>query len=139
MIVYLDPEHEDFSADGKSMIRSRWVRAEDGTIQEHAWVFNEIGIDTILNELSISQDHAEIEAEDELTAAMDTAALHPENDMEREEKKGVGQIEVILERVVLLEKWTNYDYQQASGGRDRRRSHEWDKYRIDTHYRVSFK
>ncbi|KAL8826841.1 MAG: hypothetical protein Q9191_003547 [Dirinaria sp. TL-2023a] len=111
VIVYLDPEHEDFSADGKSMLTSRLVRAEDGTIQEHAWVFNEIGIDIILNTLFISEDQAEMEAEDELTAAMNTAALHPENDMEREGKKGVGQIEVIVERVVLRRKWTNYDYQ----------------------------
>ena len=50
VIVYLDPEYEDFSPGFKGdtarqIMRSRLVRGNDGSIHEHAWIFKDIGIE----------------------------------------------------------------------------------------------
>lgn len=111
MIIYLDPAHEDFNMGGKSQMKARWVRGKDGTIQEHAWVFNDIGIDTILDRLDLADRCEIMPAEDQLVAKLGSAGLRPEADVEKEEKKRVGQIKVVVERVVLREKWIDSEYQ----------------------------
>lgn len=43
VVVYLDPDDEDFSdPNGKVSFKHRWVQADDGTMTEHAWVFKEV-------------------------------------------------------------------------------------------------
>jgi len=111
LIVYLDPNHEDFGPEGKSIFKSRWVQTQDGGIQEHAWVFNDIGIDTILDKLVLA-DTGKEPAEDELAiiAAMEGAGIIAEPDIEREGRKKIGQIEVKISRVILGRKSVNYHY-----------------------------
>lgn len=111
LIVYLDPNHEDFGTGGKSIFRSRWVQTQDGGIQEHAWVFNDIGIDTILDKLVLANTGKD-RGEDEIAiiAAMEGTGIIPEPDIEREARKKAGQIEVRISRVILGRKSVNYHY-----------------------------
>lgn len=112
VIVYLDPDHEDFTPGGKSCLKSRWVQMKGGGIKEHAWVFNDIGIDTILDKLALSSPSQDAGDEEiAIVAAMKRAGISPENDMHKEERKRVGQIEVRVSRVVLRTKYTVDQYQ----------------------------
>lgn len=112
VIVYLDPNHEDFGPGGTSIFRSRWVQTQDGGIQEHAWVFNDIGIDTIFNKLVLANT-GKGPGEDEIAiiAAMEGTGIITEPDIEREARKKAGQIEVRISRVILGRKSVNYYYQ----------------------------
>ena len=112
VIVYLNPKHEDFNPGGKSCLKCRWVQTKDGGMKEYAWVFNDIGIDTILDKLALStagQDTGDDEIA--IIAAMKGAGISPETDIFREERKKVGQIEVKISRVILRKKYTVDQYQ----------------------------
>ena len=92
-------------------MKSRWVQTKDGDIQEHAWVFNDIGIATILDKLVLSNTGKNTrEDESAMIAAMEGAGISAETDIEREENKKVGQIEVKISRVVLGRKSIHYPY-----------------------------
>jgi hypothetical protein len=111
LIVYLDPNHEDFGPGGKSIFKSRWVQTQDGGIQEHAWVFNDIGIDTIFDKLVLANTGKD-PGEDEIAivAAMEGTGMVAEPDIDREVRKKAGQIEVRISRVILGRKTVNYHY-----------------------------
>ena len=61
-LVYLDPCYEDFAPGpghltSRQTMRHRWVRGHDGRIQEHAWVFKDIGVETILARMALTSDN----------------------------------------------------------------------------------
>lgn len=65
VIVYLDPRYEDFKPGpghrtSRQTMRHRWVRGNDGKIQEHAWVFKDIGIETILARMGLTSNNDSI-------------------------------------------------------------------------------
>lgn len=115
VIVYLNPNDEDFAyPDGKVTFRSRWVQGNDGSLKEHSWVFKDVGIDTIFDKMFISggENRAEIleeHDEDAMVAAMRATGLGVEGDA-NEEKSNLGQILVIVQRVVLGTKWQHKQY-----------------------------
>lgn len=115
VIVYLNPNDEDFAyPDGKVTLRSRWVQGNDGSLKEHSWVFRDVGIDTIFDKMFISggENCAEIleeHDEDAMVAAMRSTGLGVEGDV-NEEKSNLGQILVIVQRVVLGTKWHDKQY-----------------------------
>ena len=111
VIVYLDPHDEDYNKpDGEVTIKTRWAQGKDGTLKEQAWVFKDVGIETMFDKLIIAGDidiatPIPNSSEDALVEAMDIAYLSGDADMIREEKSKVGQILVVIERVKLGEKW----------------------------------
>ena len=107
--VILDPGHQYYNL-GRISMKDRLVRAADGSLRKYPWVFNDIGIHRFMDRMAISEDHATTDSNDERTVAMNIAALDLENDVEKEEKKGLGQIEVIIERVVVQEGLKIDDY-----------------------------
>ena len=116
VVVYLDPNDEDFSSpDGKVTIKSRWAQGRDGNLKEQAWVFKDVGIETMFDKLIIAGD-IDIATpilkrdEDALVNAMETAYVDGDADMIKEEKNKAGQILVIIERVKLGEKWRDHEF-----------------------------
>lgn len=100
-IVYVDPAHRDFRNDGKVTISHRLVQDVDGDITSRGWVFGEIGIETLLDKLMIEGEAVDEEAicqaeEEDLLKALNGNSLD-----ENEEAKQVGQITVVLERIMV--------------------------------------
>lgn len=106
-VVYLDPSNPDFPphyysrAFGETMMRSRWVQGDDGTIRQHRWVFKDIGIETLFDKLQLDGEIASEgkiykKDEDDIVAAMHSTGLD-----EKEERPGQGQIVVTISRVVV--------------------------------------
>lgn len=116
VVIHLDPNHEEFRGpDGKVMIRSRLVRGRDGTLNEHSWVFKEVGIETLLNKMFIcggqdSTEDLEERSEDGLIDAMNGAKLGAETNLSQDEKSNVGKISVVIQRVILGENWEQPHY-----------------------------
>ena len=117
VIVYLDPEYEDFNPGtgyqtSRSIIKSRWVQGRDGMIQEHAWVFKDIGIETILDKMALTSEKDSMTAneEDAIIDALGRTGICHEDDMIREEKHKSGQIEVEITRVVLGRKRVDTEF-----------------------------
>ncbi|MCJ1468417.1 hypothetical protein MMC07_007045 [Pseudocyphellaria aurata] len=115
IVVYLDIHDEDFAyPDGRVAFKSRWVQGNDGNLKEHCWVFKDVGIETAFDKMLISGDekYAEIlEEEDEMDmiASMKATGLGAEKNLE-EDNSNVGQILVVIERVVLGRKWQDNHY-----------------------------
>ena len=116
VIVYLDPAHDDFPwPDGKVRFKARWVRGEDGSVEEHAWVFKDVGIETVFDKLMIAESHNHAPSanqvdEDAMIAAINATGIGCEGDIKNEEKSSVGQIVVVVERIVLGAKWKEENY-----------------------------
>ena len=116
VIVYLDPDDDDYHyPSGEVVISTRWAQGQDGTIKEQAWVFKDVGIETIFDKMLIDGDigitsPTPKRAEDVIVKAMNTACLDAEGGVESEEKSRVGQIVVVIERVKLGEKWRDPDF-----------------------------
>ena len=93
-------------------MRSRWVRGNDGTIQEHAWVFRDIGIETILDRMALTSnnDYAEKNEEDAVTNALGRTSICHEDDLKKEENSKAGQIEITITRIILGKKKVDSDY-----------------------------
>lgn len=117
IIVYLDPDDEDFNRpDGKVQFKTRWVEGRDGKLREHGWMFKDVGIETVFDKMLLSGDRrtsrkVSIRDEDSIIAAMNATDLGAEGDVEREEKTKLGQIVITFERVKLGEKWVDDRYQ----------------------------
>ncbi|KAL6718866.1 hypothetical protein ACLMJK_003100 [Lecanora helva] len=109
VIVYLDPSDCDFNR--KVLIKHRWVKTKDGTLEEHAWVFKEKAIETVFDKLMISCNQARSEGRDEdaIIEAMQSAQLE-DSELFGDEGKQVGQIIVEFRRVVLGKKHYDNDY-----------------------------
>lgn len=115
VVVYLDSSDQDFAGpDGKVTFRSRWVQGNDGSLKEHSWVFKDVGIETVFDKMLINggDDCAEIREEldeDIMVAAMTATDLGVERNVE-EDKSNIGQILVVIERVILGPKWMDKHY-----------------------------
>ena len=97
------------------MMKTRWIQGNDGSLKEHAWVFKDVGIETMFDKLLINgnMDTAVAIAEnqeDALAAAMDTTSLNHEIDAAREDNSKVGQIVVEIQRIKLGSKWVEPNY-----------------------------
>ena len=81
-------------------------------IHEHAWVFKDIGIETILDKMALTSeaDSMAVNEEDAVIDALGRTGIHHEDDMTREEKHRVGQIEVAITRIVLGRKRVDSDF-----------------------------
>ena len=116
-IIYLDPEYEDFNPGtrhqtSRTIMKSRWVQNRDGMIQEHAWVFKDIGIETILDMMALTSENDSVAAneEDAIIDALGRTGIRHEDDIAREEIHKAGQIEVEITRIVLGRKRVDYDF-----------------------------
>lgn len=107
-IVYLDPCHPDF--DAVVIMKSRMVQNRYGILTEHAWVFKDVGIETIFENMLIDGHLEEETLEDEMVEAFGSAVLDAERDIAREERVHVGKIVVELQRVTLSDKRTKHDF-----------------------------
>ena len=114
--MYLDPDDVDYNPpDGKVQLKTRWVEGRDGRLKEHAWVFKDVGIETVFDKMLISGDHqvtGSVNKRDEeaIITAMESTDLEPDGDIRREEKSQVGQIVVEIQRVKLGEKWDDKNF-----------------------------
>lgn len=116
-IIYLDPEHEDFTLpDGKVKFKRRCEKAKDGTMREVSWAFREVGIEKKFGKMSIEGAHNEAghssdQNEDTIVALMSSAGLGAEGDFQHEQSSSAGQIQLVFQRVVLGAKWQHSNYQ----------------------------
>ncbi|KAI9676464.1 MAG: hypothetical protein M1817_000621 [Caeruleum heppii] len=116
LVIYLDPDNEDFAPpDGKITFKNRWMEGPDGQLQEHSWIFKDVGIETIFDKMLISgeRDAAQpvhVRDEKELIAAMNSTSLSGEG-YSADAKTTVGKIELTLERVRIGPKWHDEHYQ----------------------------
>lgn len=124
IVVYLDPDDEDFSQpDGKVKFKSRWVQGHDGNLEEHSWVFRDIGIESAFDKLFIGgiQDQSGdlvLPDEESMIALMDSAKIGDGGGLESHERPNVGQISVTLQRVVLGKKWIQDNYRPKHKGNE---------------------
>ncbi|KAL9641315.1 MAG: hypothetical protein Q9204_000109 [Flavoplaca sp. TL-2023a] len=121
VVVYLDPTDEDFNPpNGLVKFKCRTVQARDGVLKEKAWVFRDIGIETIFDKIALRENARDtIELEDVLVDAMNTSRLG-DDVVANEENDKIGQIVVELERVKLGKKYKERDYRpkHMEGDRD---------------------
>ncbi|KAI9812330.1 MAG: hypothetical protein M1827_004779 [Pycnora praestabilis] len=116
IIVYLDPNDSDYNKpNGKVQFKTRWVEGKDGNLREHAWLFRDVGIETVFDKMLISgelntSDTVFKRDEDDIIAAMDSTELGAEGDDCRERHSKAGQIVVTIQRVKLGEKWNDADF-----------------------------
>lgn len=116
VIVYLDPRHQDFPRpDGKVRFRARWVQGENGALEEHAWVFKDVGIETVFDKMLIAESYNQGDRvnqldEDAMIAAMNATELVSGGNIRNDEKCSIGQIVIVVERVVVGAKWSEENY-----------------------------
>ena len=115
VVIYLDPDDEDFSRPhGIVNLKTRWVRGTDGSLKEHGWVFRDVGIETVFDRMLIAgafdKSKMNKQDEDDIVDAMNSAYLAEHGDPVNEEASKVGQIIVKVERVKLGEKWSDPDF-----------------------------
>lgn len=81
-------------------------------IHEHAWVFKDIGIESILDKMALTSENDPMAAneEDACIDALGRAGICHEDDMTREENHKTGQIEVEITRIVLGRKRVDSDF-----------------------------
>lgn len=110
-MVYLDPSEDDFShPDGKVTFKNRCVQGRDGRLKEQAWVFKDIGIETVFKRIALSGDAKDLEDPDDLLVdAMSTSKLAEEDPEATQEQGKVGQILVVLKRVRLGRRFLEYN------------------------------
>lgn len=124
-MVYLSLDDEDFNyPDGKVVFRCRCVQGRDGRVKEQAWVFKDIGIETVFKRIALSDDSKDVEdPEDFLVNAMNMSKFGDEQIKATHERDKVGQIVVELKRITLGRKYDEPDY--------RVRHYEGDKDDVD--------
>ncbi|KAL8916894.1 MAG: hypothetical protein Q9172_006058 [Xanthocarpia lactea] len=122
IVVYLDPNDEDFNRpDGLVKFKCRCVQGRDGVLREHAWVFKDIGIETKFNQIALREnDKNALEPLDLLVDALNSSELSDEHARTTDESGKIGQIVVVLERVVLGKKYKDYQFRpkHIEGDRD---------------------
>jgi len=115
-MICLDRNHEEFKrdTDGEITMRSRWVKNRDGTISSMAWVFADVGVETMLDKLLISAADAAANTndEDDIASALETVGLDQRE--EEQAKPQMGQIVVKFERVTVNQSYEDAEYK---GGR----------------------
>ncbi|KAL8813626.1 MAG: hypothetical protein Q9200_000108 [Gallowayella weberi] len=124
IVIYLDPNDEDFNQPfGKVSFKSRCVQGRDGLMREQAWVFKDIGIETMFDKIALRDGpRNKLEFEDIIVDAMENSRLGGGHVGTCEEDRKVGQIVVELERVVLGRKYRERNH--------RPRHYEDDQYDV---------
>ncbi|KAI9828225.1 MAG: hypothetical protein M1819_004581 [Sarea resinae] len=116
LIIYLDPEDEEFNEpDGMVVFKTRWVEGKDGKLREHVWLFQDVGIEASFDKMLISAAHSSAgdmlaQDEDELIEAMNFSASLKEGEKTNVETSKAGQIVVKLERIQLGTKSTDHNF-----------------------------
>ncbi|KAL8806349.1 MAG: hypothetical protein Q9182_001379 [Xanthomendoza sp. 2 TL-2023] len=112
IVVYLDPNDEDFNApSGQVSFKCRYSQRSDGDLEEQAWVFKDIGIETMFDKIALHDDsRKELELEDVIVDAMKNSRIGGGDVGTHEEDRKVGQIVVELKRVVLGTKYKEPNY-----------------------------
>ncbi|KAL8649029.1 MAG: hypothetical protein Q9210_004641 [Variospora velana] len=120
LVVYLDPSDSDFShPDGLITFNHRSVQTRDGRVKHEAWVFKDIGIETIFKGLAVGDGTKDIEDSDEfLINAMNTSRLGGRHSEVTQEHGKVGQIVVELERIRLGKRFRDANYQSRTKHHD---------------------
>ena len=82
---------------------------------EHAWVFKNVGIETVFEKMLISEGHnrangANQTDEDAMITAMKATELGAEGNIRNDEMCSVGQIVIVIERIVVGVKWNEENY-----------------------------
>lgn len=102
IIVWLDPASDDFNQpDGLVQFKSRLVQGRDGALEEKAWVFKEVGIETVFNKIALRDSDRSAKPEDLIVDAMNASDLNHERFEGIEDRGKVGQIVVELERITV--------------------------------------
>ncbi|CAK4030259.1 Hypothetical predicted protein [Lecanosticta acicola] len=95
-LVFLDKSHPYYPSDGCFVMGEKKVCGSDNIVRTHRWIFRDVGIETLLEDVELNK--AEISEEEELENALQGMGA----DLEEKEETGcVGRIEVTLERVHL--------------------------------------
>ncbi|KAL8959540.1 MAG: hypothetical protein Q9193_003618 [Seirophora villosa] len=120
LVVYLDPSDSDFNhPDGLVTFNHRSVQARDGRLKHEAWVFKDIGIETVFKRLAVNDASMDVENSDELLInAINTSRLSDRHGEVTQEHGKVGQIVVELERIRLGKKFRDANYQSRSKHHD---------------------
>lgn len=97
---------------------------------EHAWVFKDVGIETVFDKMLISESdnqagRASRLDEDAMITAMNATELGAEGNIRNDEKYSVGQIVIVVERIVVGAKWIEENY------RPKHRDSEADNINMD--------
>ncbi|KAL8721044.1 MAG: hypothetical protein Q9225_002188 [Loekoesia sp. 1 TL-2023] len=125
IVVYLDPNDADFTHPrGEVKFRCRCVQAQDRSLKEQAWVFKDVGIETVFQKIALCDRTDDLQdSEDVLVNALNNSKLGGERVEAAEERGTIGQIVVELERVSLGKKYNERDY--------RAKHYEGDKDDVD--------
>lgn len=102
-MIYLDREELASNSDGEIKVLNRTVRAPNGKLRKCGWIFKDIGIESLdFHSLNISEmaEHVTTE-EHNLVAALNELGNNAFEDAGEQSK--FGQIEIILQRVTVLE------------------------------------
>lgn len=120
LVVYLDPSDSDFNhPDGLVTFNHRSVQARDGRLKHEAWVFKDIGIETVFKRLAVNDGSMDVENSDELLInAISTSRLSDRQGEVTQEHGKVGQIVVELERIRLGKKFRDANYQSRAKHHD---------------------
>ncbi|KAL8785974.1 MAG: hypothetical protein Q9213_003050 [Squamulea squamosa] len=121
IVVYLDPNDEDFNQPaGLVKFKCRTVQGCDGFLREHAWVFKDIGIETIFDKVALGENARDTsELEDVLVEGMNRSKINDGPVLTNEESGKIGQIVVELERVVLGRKYKERNFRPKHNEGDR--------------------
>ncbi|KAL8683221.1 MAG: hypothetical protein Q9186_000833 [Xanthomendoza sp. 1 TL-2023] len=112
IVVYLDPNDKDFDQPtGQVSFKCRCVQGRDGLMREQAWVFKDVGIETIFDKIALRDGSRKtMEQEDVIVDAMKNSELGERQVGTCEEGGKIGQIVVELERVILGKKYHERNY-----------------------------
>jgi hypothetical protein len=116
VVVYLDPEDDDFNQPtGEVLMKARWVQRKNGDLREESWVFGDVGIETLFDQMIIRGDidpSLPVAAHDEaaLIKAMEDSHITDQHNTLKEERIEVGKIVVVLKRITLGEKWEDKNF-----------------------------
>ncbi|KAK4624833.1 uncharacterized protein CLAFUR5_05635 [Fulvia fulva] len=131
-IVYLDPANEWYrTPSGEIDMCGKMIReSKDSDVHFHKWVFQEVGIESMIEELSLQFDTQVPEPEDPLVKAMQDMGSN--NLADKEETAKAGVIEISIQRVIIEQQTTQRPWDangstspEAAGGSktDRNISH----------------
>ena len=117
VIVYLDPEDDDFTwPDGRVFFKNRWAETQAGGLVERSWVFRNVGIETAFDRLLISGESADASDgrdEESLVQAMNSASIRRDRRrhiVKEADRVEAGKVVVTVQRVKLGEKWNDSNF-----------------------------
>ncbi|KAL8901016.1 MAG: hypothetical protein Q9207_005409 [Kuettlingeria erythrocarpa] len=139
-VIYLDPSEEDFShPDGKVTFNHRRVQGRNGGLKEQAWIFKDVGIETVFRRVALSDHDEHLQDPDDLLVdAMRSSKLVDRSLDAIQEQGKVGQILVVLQRVRLGRKYVEDDYHAKLREGDEGDT-EMDEMGPDVAHRTAFK